>query len=44
MVIVLTGHGLKDPDALALASPRGASAPVVEPGDVGALGEALEVR
>lgn len=44
VVIVLTGHGLKDPDALALASPRGASAPVVEPGDVGALGEALEVR
>ena len=44
VVIVLTGHGLKDPDALALASLRGEAAPVVEPGDIGALGEALEVR
>lgn len=43
-VIVLTGHGLKDPEALAAASARKDPAPVVEPGDVGALGEALGVR
>ena len=41
-VLVLTGHGLKDPDALA-GTQRAASS-VVEPGDVGALGETLEVR
>jgi threonine synthase len=41
-VLVLTGHGLKDPDAL--AGMQGAGSPVVEPGDVGALGETLEVR
>ena len=41
-VLVLTGHGLKDPDAL--AGMRGPALPVVEPGDIGALGEILEVR
>jgi threonine synthase len=43
-VIVLTGHGLKDPDALSSASGEQAGASIVEPGDVGALGEVLEVR
>jgi threonine synthase len=43
-VIVLTGHGLKDPDALSSASGEKAEASIVEPGDVGALGEVLEVR
>ena len=40
-VLVLTGHGLKDPDAL--AGIHGAASPVVEPGDVEALGKTLEV-
>lgn len=40
-VLVLTGHGLKDPDAL--SSSREFSPTVIEPGDIGALGEALEV-
>ena len=43
-VIVLTGHGLKDPDALSLASDEQAEEFIVDPGDVGALGEVLEVR
>ena len=41
-VLILTGHGLKDPDAL--AGMQTAASPVVEPGEVGALGEALGVR
>ena len=43
-VAVLTGHGLKDPRALSSASGEKTEAPVVEPGDVGALGDALEAR
>lgn len=43
VVLVLTGHGLKDPDALASAG-KGPVSAVVEPGDVEALGKALEVR
>jgi threonine synthase len=43
-VAVLTGHGLKDPGALSLASGEKTEASVVEPGDVGALGDALEAR
>jgi threonine synthase len=43
-VVVLTGHGLKDPDALSSASGKKAEASVVEPGDVEALGKALEAR
>lgn len=41
-VLVLTGHGLKDTEAL--AGTQGTASPVVEPGDVGALGEILEVQ
>ena len=41
-VLVLTGHGLKDPEAL--VGRQGAASPVVEPGDVDALGETLEVQ
>jgi threonine synthase len=43
-VIVLTGHGLKDPAAMHAAIGTTDEAPVVEPGDVEALGAALEVR
>jgi threonine synthase len=43
-VVVLTGHGLKDPDALSSASGEKAEASVVEPGDVEALGKVLEAR
>jgi threonine synthase len=43
-VIVLTGHGLKDPDALRSAVDTTDEAPAVEPGDVEALGAALEAR
>jgi threonine synthase len=43
-VIVLTGHGLKDPDALRLAVGATDEATVVDPGDVEALGAALEVH
>jgi threonine synthase len=42
-VVVLTGHGLKDPDALRSAAGSEAETGVVEAGDVGALGAALEV-
>jgi threonine synthase len=42
-VIVLTGHGLKDPDALRFAGGATDAATVVEPGDVEALGAVLEV-
>jgi threonine synthase len=41
-VLVLTGHGLKDPDAL--AGMQRVASPIVEPGDVGALGATLEVH
>ena len=41
-VLVLTGHGLKDPEALRSVAGEDSSAPVVEPGDVEALGEVLE--
>lgn len=41
-VLILTGHGLKDPDAL--AGMRTTASPVVEPGEVGALGEILGER
>ena len=45
VVVVLTGHGLKDPSALSsAASAEKNGAPVVEPGDVGALGGVLRVR
>jgi threonine synthase len=44
VVLVLTGHGLKDPDALASAAKEGPTPALVEPGDVEAMGEALEVR
>jgi threonine synthase len=43
-VIVLTGHGLKDPDALHSAVGTTGDAPAVEPGDVEAFGAALEAR
>ena len=43
-VIVLTGHGLKDPDALHSAVGTTGDAPAVEPGDVEALGAALVAR
>jgi threonine synthase len=43
-VIVLTGHGLKDPDALHSAVGTTDEAPAVEPGDVEALGTSLEAR
>ena len=43
-VIVLTGHGLKDPAAMHAAIGTTDEAPVVEPGDVAALGAALEAR
>jgi threonine synthase len=43
-VIVLTGHGLKDPAALHSAAGATGEAPTVEPGDVEALGAALEAR
>jgi threonine synthase len=43
-VIVLTGHGLKDPAAMHAAIGTTDEAPVVEPGDVEALGAALEAR
>ncbi len=43
-VIVLTGHGLKDPDALRFAVGATDEATVVDPGDVEALGAALEVH
>jgi threonine synthase len=42
-VVVLTGHGLKDPDALRSAAGSKAETGVVEAGDVEALGAALEV-
>jgi threonine synthase len=42
-VIVLTGHGLKDPDALRFALGTNNEATVIDPGDVEALGAALEV-
>lgn len=45
VVLVLTGHGLKDPEALlSVAENEERSAPVVEPGDVEGLGEALGER
>jgi threonine synthase len=43
-VIVLTGHGLKDPAAMHSAVGMTQEAPAVEPGDVEALGTALEAR
>jgi len=43
-VIVLTGHGLKDPGAMHSAVGTTDEAPAVEPGDVEALGTALEAR
>ena len=43
-VIVLTGHGLKDPAAMHAVVGTTDEAPAVEPGDVEALGAALEVR
>jgi len=43
-VVILTGHGLKDPDALSSASGEKAEASIVEPGDVEALGLVLEAR
>lgn len=43
VVLVLTGHGLKDPDALGSAAGGEGSVPV-EPGDVEAMGAALEGR
>jgi threonine synthase len=42
-VVVLTGHGLKDPDALRSAAGSEAETGVVEAGDVEALRAALEV-
>jgi threonine synthase len=42
-MVVLTGHGLKDPDALRSAAGSEAETGVVEAGDVEALGAALEV-
>lgn len=43
-VIVLTGHGLKDPDALRFTVGAANEATVVDPGDAGALGAALEAH
>ena len=43
-VIVLTGHGLKDPGAMHAAVGTTDEAPAVEPGDVEALGTALEAQ
>jgi threonine synthase len=43
-VIVLTGHGLKDPDSLHSAAGAADEAALVDPGDVEALGAALEAR
>jgi threonine synthase len=43
-VIVLTGHGLKDPGAMQAAAGTADEAAAVEPGDVEALGAALEAR
>jgi threonine synthase len=43
-VIVLTGHGLKDPDALRFALGTNNDATVIDPEDVEALGAALEVH
>jgi threonine synthase len=43
-VIVLTGHGLKDPAAMHVAVGTTDEALAVEPGDVEAIGAALEVR
>jgi threonine synthase len=42
-MVVLTGHGLKDPEALQSAAGSEAETGVVEAGDVEALGAALEV-
>lgn len=42
-VLILTGHGLKDPDALTSAAGK-VSSPIVELGDVEAMGEALGER
>lgn len=42
VVLVLTGHGLKDPDALASAAEEEPTSALVEPGDVEAMGEVLE--
>lgn len=41
-VLVLTGHGLKDPEALRSVAGEDGRSPIVEPGDVEALGEVLE--
>jgi len=43
-VIVLTGHGLKDPDALRFTAGATEEAVVVDPGDVQALGATLEAH
>jgi threonine synthase len=43
-VIVLTGHGLKDPDALRFTAGATEEAAVVDPGDVQALGATLEAH
>ena len=44
-VLVLTGHGLKDPEALrSVAGEEDKGSPIVEPGDVEALGEVLEAQ
>lgn len=44
-VLVLTGHGLKDPEALlSVAGDEDRNAPIVEPGDVEGLGEVLGER
>jgi len=42
-VVVLTGHGLKDPDALRSAAGSEAETGIVQAGDIEALGAALEV-
>lgn len=43
VVLVLTGHGLKDPDALTSAG-KDRTPVIVEPGDVAGVGDALEAR
>ena len=43
-VIVLTGHGLKDPDALRVRVGAANEATVVDPGDAEALGATLEAH
>jgi threonine synthase len=43
-VIVLTGHGLKDSDALRFTVGTTDEATVVDPGDVEALGATLEAH